>query len=163
MKVTIKTAHGYLSVQPDGRLEFRERAGIWEEFDIEGLELSTHAPAEPTNDDPLLGCVFNDSGEALVSCLCKKIRPAGSLEKAFDVTKRVAWGMRAHDFGLLLKLSGENIVAWHGRSFSASRVCLPDGRIFKVLTDVPTTSGPSWQDNGTVDPSLYVPAIDPRS
>ena len=28
--------------------------------------------------------------------------------------------------------------------------------------DVPTTNGPSWQDNGFVDRSLYVPAIDPN-
>lgn len=162
MKLTIKTAHGYLSIQPDGRLEFRPKVGEWEEFDIEGLELSTPEPTPPTNDDPLLGCHFTDSAEALVSCLCSKIRPAGSLEKAFEVTKRVAWGMRELGYGLLLKPAGENIVRWHGRWFSASRVCLPDGRIFKVLTDVPTTNGPSWQDNGTVDPSLYVPPFDPR-
>ena len=38
MKVRIKTAHGYLSFQPDGRLEYRDAAGPWEEIDIEGLE-----------------------------------------------------------------------------------------------------------------------------
>jgi hypothetical protein len=31
-----------------------------------------------------------------------------------------------------------------------------------VLSDVPTTNGPSWQDNDFVDRSLYLPAIDPR-
>ena len=54
-------------------------------------------------------------------------------------------------------------MSWKGRSFSASRVCLPDGHIYKVLSDVPTTNGPSFQDNGFVDPGLYVPAIDPNS
>jgi hypothetical protein len=53
-------------------------------------------------------------------------------------------------------------VSWKGRSFSASRICFPDGKIWKVLSDVPTTNGPSWQDNGFVDRSLYVPAIDPH-
>ena len=40
MKVRIKTAHGYLSFQPDGRLEYRPAVGPWEEIDIEGLELT---------------------------------------------------------------------------------------------------------------------------
>ena len=57
----------------------------------------------------------------------------------------------------------ENIVAWKGMSFSAARVCLPDGHIYKILSDVPTTNAPSFQDNGYVDPGLYVPAIDPNS
>jgi hypothetical protein len=41
-------------------------------------------------------------------------------------------------------------------------MCYPDGHIYKLLSDVPTTNGPSWQDDGLVDRSLYVPAIDPR-
>ena len=53
--------------------------------------------------------------------------------------------------GLLIKNGGENIVGWQGYSFAAARICYPDGHIFKVLTDVPSTNGPSWQDNGFVD------------
>jgi hypothetical protein len=30
-----------------------------------------------------------------------------------------------------------------------------------VLSDVPTTNGPSWQDNDFVDRDLYVRAMDP--
>jgi hypothetical protein len=55
-------------------------------------------------------------------------------------------------------------VSWRGYSFSASRIMYPDLRLIKVLSDVPTTNGPSWQDEG-VDGTLagrYVPAIDPR-
>ena len=77
------------------------------------------------------------------------------------MTKRVAWLLRGEGVGLLIKTGGENIVSWQGYSFSASRVCYPDGHIYKVLTDVPTTNGPTWADNGFVDPSLYKTAIDP--
>src|SRR6185436_15696744 len=57
--------------------------------------------------------------------------------------------------GLLLKPAGENIVPYNGQMVSAGRICYPDGQLYKVLTDVPTTNGPSWQDDGTVDPSRY--------
>ena len=77
-------------------------------------------------------------------------------------SKRVAWLLRGQGAGLLIKNSGENIVAWKGYSFSAARICYPDGHIYKLLTDVPTTNGPTWSDNDFVDRSLYVPAIDPR-
>lgn len=89
------------------------------------------------------------------------VQVTGSVAGAFEVTKRVAWQLRAEGAGLLLKPAGENIVTWQGQSFSASRICYPDGRLVKILTDVPTTNGPSWQDNGTVDRRLYVAAIDP--
>src|SRR5262249_30965937 len=102
-------------------------------------------------------------GAALVQCVIAAINPAHTVEGAFEVTKRVAWQLRDQGFGLLRKDGGDNIVAWKGRSFSAARVCLKDGHIFKVLTDVPTTNGPSWQDNQFVDAGLYVPAIDPDS
>ena len=36
ININIKTAHGYLSLQPDGRLELRNEAGPWETFTIEG-------------------------------------------------------------------------------------------------------------------------------
>jgi hypothetical protein len=78
------------------------------------------------------------------------------------VTKRVAWALRGEGAGLLIKNGGENVISWLGYSFAASLICYPDGHIFKVLTDVPGTNGPSWQDNDFVDRSLYVPAIDPN-
>src|SRR5262245_52576601 len=102
-------------------------------------------------------------GAALVQCIVAAISPPHTVEGAFEVTKRVAWQLRDQGFGLLRKDGGDNIVAWKGRSFSVSRVCLKDGHIFKVLTDVPTTNGPSWQDNQFVDAGLFVPAIGPGS
>lgn len=46
MNLTIKTAHGFLSFQPDGRLEYRDVAGPWEHIDLEGFELPK--PVQPT-------------------------------------------------------------------------------------------------------------------
>ena len=100
-------------------------------------------------------------GEPVVRCVHAAVNPSHTPEGAFEVTKRVAWLLRGTGAGLLIKNGGENIVSWQGRSFSASRICYPDGHIYKVLSDVPATNGPAWQDNDFVDRSLYVPAIDP--
>jgi hypothetical protein len=97
----------------------------------------------------------------LVACVVDAVDPPNTVEGAFEVTKRVAWLLRGEGAGELIKNGGENIVSWRGYSFAAARICYPDGHIYKVLSDVPTTNGPSWQDNGYVDRSLYVPAIDP--
>jgi hypothetical protein len=100
--------------------------------------------------------------QKLSECVVAAISPAHTEAGAFEVTKRIAWLLRGEGGGLLIKNGGENIVSWKGYSFAAARICYPNGQIYKVLSDVPTTNGPSWQDNGFVDRSLYVPAIDPR-
>ena len=102
------------------------------------------------------------AGEALVACVHAASNPARTPEGAFEIVKRVAWLLRGQGAGLLIKNGGENIVSWKGYSFSAARLCYPDGHIYKLLSDVPTTNGPSWQDNGFVERNLYLPAIDPR-
>ena len=102
------------------------------------------------------------AGFDLVACVHKAVSPERTVEGAFEVTKRVAWLLRGSGGGLLIKPGGENIVTWKGTSYAAGRICFPDGHIYKVLSDVPTTNGPSWQDNDFVDRSLYVPAVDPR-
>jgi hypothetical protein len=103
--------------------------------------------------------LVNDK-DALVKCIHATILPT-SVAEAFEVTKRVAWALRGERAGLLIKDGGENIVSWLGYSFSAGRICYPDGHIYKVISDVGGANGPSWQDNDFVDKSLYVPAIDP--
>ena len=102
-------------------------------------------------------------GEDLVRCVHAAVNPAHTAAGAFEVTKRVAWLLRGGSAGLLIKNGGENIVSWRGFSFSASRIVYPDLHLYKLLSDVPTTNGPTWQDEG-IDPALagrYVPAIDP--
>ena len=73
--ITIKTAHGYLSLQPDGQIEYRSEAGAWETFTIEGFEQltptrpgttvpsSTTAPTEGTT-TPASGIPTMPSGQA---------------------------------------------------------------------------------------------------
>jgi len=106
------------------------------------------------------GC-GSTAGAALVACVHAAVNPARTEAGAFEVTKRVAWLLRGEGGGLLIKNGGENIVSWQGYSFAAGRICYPDGHIYKVLTDVPGTNGPGWADNGFVDRSLYLPAINP--
>jgi hypothetical protein len=120
------------------------------------------APEPPPPTDPLFGCGGIADHAALDVCIHDHIQPT-TVVTAFEVTKRMAWALRGEGAGLLIKNGGDNVVVWQGRSFSASRICYPDGHIFKVLSDVGDggANGASWQDNGFVDPSLYVPAIDP--
>ncbi len=112
----------------------------------------------PGNCDALV----NGDRQLLVECIHATIRPRNEVE-AFEVTKRVAWALRGQGGGLLIKNGGENVVSWQGYSFSAGRVCFPDGHIYKVISDVGPggANGPQWADNDFVDRSLYVPAIDP--
>jgi hypothetical protein len=121
------------------------------------------SPSPSPTPGPTGNCdsLVNDK-EALVKCIHAQILPHDEVT-GFEVTKRVAWALRGERAGLLIKNGGENIVAWQGYSFSAGRICYPDGHIFKVLSDVGPggANGPTWSDNGFVDPSLYVPAIDP--
>jgi hypothetical protein len=87
-----------------------------------------------------------------------------TLEGALQFTLRVVGRLNAlypaERAGLLVKPSGENVIPYSGSVVSAGRICYPSGQLFKVLTDVPTTNGPSWQDNGTVDPSRYLAVTD---
>lgn len=81
---------------------------------------------------------------------------------ALEITKRVAWMLRDIQCGLLIKDGGENIYDWNGYSLSTQRVCFPDGQIYDILGGASVGRfSPTWQDNGMVDPSRYVPAMDP--
>jgi len=127
---------------------------------------SASAPPEPEPppvNDPLFGCGGIQDNYQMVECIHSHIRPWDEYS-SFEVTKRVAWGLRDRGgAGLLIKPNGENIVSWRGYTFAAARICYPDGHIYKVLTDVGRggANGPSWQDEGLVDRNRYLPALDP--
>ena len=99
---------------------------------------------------------------ALVVCVWNAVNPNDTVSD-MELTKRVAWLLRGEGAGLLIKGSGENTIVWQGISFSASRICYPDGHIYKLLSDagIGGANGPQFSDNDFVDPSLYVKAIDP--
>ena len=101
-------------------------------------------------------------GVALSVCVHAAVRPTNSVG-GLEVVKRVAWLLRGDGAGLLIKTSGDNIVPWQGYSFSSSRICFPDGHIYKLISDAGPggTNSPDFADNGFVETSLCVPAIDP--
>lgn len=159
MKLRIKTAHGYLSFQPDSRsdktgqsqvrLEYRPVAGLWEEIDVEGLvfEVAPTGPLPHSNPPPI-----DDVGQptaAYVAQVKERLQAAGvSLSGpcgAFEITKRVAWDLRHSGAGLLSKPNGNNcqgyatdIVAWRDRAFD-------------ILGDGGGANNPSWQETGVDD------------
>lgn len=99
---------------------------------------------------------------ALVTCVWNAVHPADTVSD-MELTKRVAWLLRGQGAGLLIKSGGENTIVWQGYSLSASRICYPDGHIYKLLSDAGPGGAnlPQFADNGFVDKGLYVPAIDP--
>jgi hypothetical protein len=100
---------------------------------------------------------------ALVTCVWNFVRPTNSTQD-LEVVKRVAWLLRGQGGGLLLKGSGENTVPWLGFTFSASRICFPDGHIYKIIGDAGPggANSPGYADNDFVAVSSYFPARDPR-
>jgi len=143
MKVCFKTSHGYLSFQPDGRVEYRDIAGPWENVDIEGLELAP-PPNEPTQPPPPI-----DSGvppsmtPAYVAAVKAQCRAAGvdlsGPEGAFQITKRVAWGLREYGIGLVSKSSGNQ---WQG--YSVDYLCWGNGDGVDILGDAGGANIPQW-------------------
>lgn len=94
--------------------------------------------------------------------------PAPTVEGAFKFTQTIAWMFNAEVIdgvpmpqGLLIKTSGDNVYTCGGVDYSASRICYPNGKIFKVLGDVPTGNTPEWLDDGFTDATRYHAATDP--
>ena len=165
MKVRIKTAHGYLSFQPDGRLEYRPAVGPWEEIDIEGLELLTAAPPSSPNPGPVESPVPTPLPAAsptagFVAAVKAQLQARGvdltGPCGAFAITKRVAWGLRATGAGLLSKPSGNNC-----DGFAVDIVAFPTGMIVDILGDAGNGNTPLWNTGEPVDAARYRPAVDP--
>jgi hypothetical protein len=148
----------------------QERSGPTSRVSDEAPSSAPSTSSEPNGGGT--GSGSNDPGGhvALVACVksalgfTRQADQQTNINNAFEVTKRVAWLLRDEGCGLLIKNGGDNIVSWNGYSFSAGRVCFPDGQIFKILTAVEDgIHAPEWEDNGVVDQSLYVAALDPGS
>lgn len=156
MKVKVKTAHGYLSFQPDGRLEYRPVAGPWEEIDLEGLTFEAvpgPGPALPVDD-------VGQPTAAYVRQVKDRLQAAGvSLTGAcgaFEITKRVAWDLRHSGAGLLAKPGGNNC-----QGYATDIVAFKD-RAFDILSDGGNTNGPIWSETDVDDlPGRWRPAVQP--
>lgn len=140
MKVKIKTAHGYLSFQPDGRHEYRQQAGPWEEIDIEGLELESVTDNQPP---PAEGGIVSSQTAGYVAEIKAQLErqgidlsgPCG----AFQIVKRVAWGLRNAGAGLLSKPSGNNC-----QGFATDVIVFRDGHAADILGDAGNGNVPNW-------------------
>lgn len=75
---------------------------------------------------------------------------------AFEITKRVAWQLRATGAGTLDKPSGNNC---GGRSVDI--IAYPDGRLVDILSDAGGSNGPVWNPIEPVDASRWRAPMDP--
>lgn len=166
MKVCIKTAHGYLSFQPDGRLEYRQVAGPWENLDLEGFVLQVQTPIltpdlggppPPVAPAPDMSRGYVQAvKDALIAEGVNLLGPCG----AFAITKRVAWGLRGVGAGLLSKPSGNRCVV-DGIGYATDIVCWPD-RAYDILSDGGATNGATWNETGVDDlRARWRPAVQP--
>jgi len=145
MKVCLKTAHGYLSFQPDGRIEYRDLAGPWENLDIEGLEIGPGptpgdpgpgGPADPPGPVPAMSAAYVAAVKAqLEAAGVNLIGPCG----AFQITKRVAWGLRGAGVGLVSKPGGN-----HCDGYSVDYLCFQNGHGVDILGDAGGENTPQW-------------------
>jgi hypothetical protein len=170
MKVRFKTAHGYLSFQPPdvpegaARVQYRDKAGPWEEFDIEGLviEVVNKAEADDKKDAPsFVGPPPSQTAEYVAAVKAQLQAQGVNLSGpcgAFAITKRVAWGLRHLGCGLLSKPSGNNC-----EGFATDIVMFRDqgGQIIDILGDGGGNNTPSWGVTDTVDPSRWRAPVDP--
>jgi hypothetical protein len=122
-------------------------------------------PVAPGNDYGAWESTCQGLTEAnLVICVWNFVQPTNSVQD-LEVAKRVAWLLRGVGGGLLLKSSGDNTVQWLGKTFSASRICFPaSGQLYKIIGDAGPggANAPGWADNGLVDPTACLAAMDPR-
>lgn len=97
-----------------------------------------------------------DNHQDVVAAVFQNRAPEHTVESVLDAVVRVIRLLpRDERAGLLRKDAGENITPFHGVMCSAGRICYPDGQLYKIATDIPTTNAAVWNDDGQVEPSRY--------
>ena len=143
------------------RAEYQGTAGLWSST---GSFKTPQQP--PAYNRPIGNWQTCDglSSSLLVGCVWNAVLPTDAVSD-MEVVKRVVWLLRGQGAGLLIKNGGDNAVLWAGYSFSASRLCFADGHVFKIIGDAGPggANSPGFADNGFVDKSQCIPAIDPRT
>jgi len=162
MNVRIRTAHGYLSFQPDGRLEYRAVAGAWENLEIEGLTLERVPVPAPGDPAPVEWGPPPSPTQGYVAAVKAQLEREGvdlaNACGAFAITSRVAWGLRRLGYGLLSKPSGNNC-----QRFATDVIVAPNRHdIVDLLGDGGGDNIPGWLVRiNEVDPSRWREPVHP--
>ncbi len=82
--IAIRTAHGYLSIQPNGAIEFRPEPGDWETFIVEGLRV----PEAPATSAPTVTAPTGPPSNSTVQTWLPSNSEA-ALDDAIDLSR--AW------------------------------------------------------------------------
>lgn len=159
-----------------GQQAARALAQASQVVNLQGMPASLPGGSTPGGDGgggstPVEDFVIPDQS-LLVQTTVASLPPLVTLADIFKVPQTVAWSLRAQqidgaDFplGLLIKEGGDNIYTCGGVSYSVSRVCYPNGHIFKILGDAGPggNNSPQWVDDGFVAPERYGVATDPSA
>lgn len=139
MNIRIKTAHGYLSFQPDGRLEYRDKAGLWENIEVEGLTFEPVPGPGPTPPPVDVGQPTAEYVGQVKARLQAAGVPLSGACGAFNITKQVAWDLQHLGYGLVSKPSGNNC-----EGYSTDYLCLQNGDGVDILGDAGGANTPQW-------------------
>lgn len=168
MKTAIGTAHGWISVQPDGRLEFRPLSstpGPWETFDFPGFgAVPVPGPEPPQSGIP-------DAIEPVEQTAAYVGRVKAWLQSeghnlngpcgAFDIVKNVVWYLfvsGSYGVGLLEKSGGNQC---DGYATDIVMYSTMHGQIIDILGDGGGNNTPQWGVSDTVDPARWRPPVQP--
>lgn len=171
MRTAIGCAHGWLSLQPDGRLEFRpltEEPGVWEMFDFPGFV--AYVPPTPTEppEPPPVGILRAIQPVEQSAAYIGRVKawlqsqghdlsgPCG----AFDIVSTAVWYLRGPypTCGLLDKPGGNQC-----KGYAVDIIMFSDmgGQIIDVLGDGGGANTPQWGVSDTVDPGRWRPPVEP--
>jgi len=163
MKIALRDHRGKYGGTWDGPgLVFdRDRVGLGETFDVIPLDdgsLPSPAPSptpapEPPSPTPAMSVAYVAAVKAQLEREgVNLLGPCG----AFQITKRVAWGLRARGAGLLAKPGGNQC-----DGYATDIVCWQD-RAYDILSDGGNSNGPTWNETGVDDlAARWRPAVQP--
>ena len=163
MKIAIRDHRGKYGGTWDGPgLVFdRDAIGLGETFDVIVLDAPEPTPTPgptppappPPGPTPAMNAAYVGAVKAQLEAQgVNLLGPCG----AFQITKRVAWGLRARGAGLLSKPGGNNC-----DGYATDIVAWPD-RAYDILSDGGNTNGPNWNETDVEDlAGRWRPAVQP--
>lgn len=160
MKVAFRDHRGKYGGTWDGPgLVFdRDAIGAGETFEL--IQLDGGGTPEPGPTPPQPGPTPRPSATYVAAVKTQLISEGVDISGAcgaFQITKRVAWGLKDSGAGLLSKPSGNNC-----EGYATDIVIYQDGRAFDILGDGGGANIPNWQSTDVDDPSgRWRPPVQP--